>query len=196
MSATDELSPTPSPRSPLFSIGFRQPSPEPYPLPDESLTPSPVSSPPGTSTAPLPDSADDEWPLPLDDESESPAGTSSPASTPVANPLNDAALRDVFRGGVLIAGDQAHNALARTEGQRDVGLYRTDEEDAQNIGDPLARIAGRHQGVGKVNPDTADLLAAMVGLTRYATKQIGKSQQAKQLDGAGRPQPAPEAVDL
>jgi hypothetical protein len=183
-------SPTPNPsRSPLFGFG------EPRTPADDLLSsphPSPETSP---SLEDLePDSADG-W----DDatDPESPAETSSPASTPVANPLDSEGLRDMFRGGVVIASVQVHNSLARTEGQKAVGLYVADDEDAERIGDPLARVAGRHQGMGKINPDTADLLAAMVGLTRYATKQVQRANHAKQLDGAGAGvQPMPEPVDL
>lgn len=124
----------------------------------------------------------------------SPSGTSSPGSTRVANPLAGDGLKDVLRGAVLIGGDQAHNLLARTEGQRAVDLYKADDDDAEAIGDPLARIAARREGIGDVNPDTADLLAAMVGLTRYATKQIGRSRQARELDAAVAG--TPQAVDL
>jgi hypothetical protein len=129
-----------------------------------------------------------------DSQNASPAATSSRGSTRVANPLNAGALRDTFRGGVLIAGDQAHTYLARTEGQQAVGLYKADNEDAERIGDPLARLAGRHQGLGEVNEDTADLLAAMVGLTRYATKQIERGRVAKSIDAGSVA--AAEPVDL
>lgn len=159
-------------------LGFRQPEP---PLTSETI-PSPASSPEQTSELPgatAPGSGHDE---PHDEPSASPAGTPSKGSSRVTNPLNGEGLQDMFRGGVLIAGDQAHRILARTEGQREVGLYATDQDDAEAIGDPLARIAQRHEGIGEVNPDTADLLAAMMGLTRYASKQIGRNQQARALD--------------
>ena len=185
-------SPSPSPtRSPLF--GFGEPR-----TPADDLLSSPLPSPESLTGPSLedlePDSADD-WADATGPEH--PEETSSPASTPVANPLGADGLRDMFRGGVVIASSQAHNMLARTEGQKQAGLYLADEEDAERIGDPLARIAGRHQGIGKVNPDTADLLAAMVGLTRYATKQVQRANHAKQIDGPGAGvQPMPEAVDL
>jgi hypothetical protein len=182
--------PSPSTRSPLFGFG------EPRTPADDLLSsphPNPESPAPNLEDL-APDSADD-WADETDHES--PEETSSPASTRVANPLGSEGLRDMFRGGVVIASSQAHNALARSEGQKAVGLYLADAEDAERIGDPLARVAGRHQGIGKVNPDTADLLAAMVGLTRYATKQIQRANEAKQIDGAGAGvQPMPEAVDL
>lgn len=199
MTAVDEtlspsLLPPPrtAPRTPLFGFGEPTPGSQP-PSPPPSPTPSP-----GQETQESPLGAPEQDSAAGSDEdgspSESPAATSSRGSTRVANPLNAGALRDTFRGGVLIAGDQAHTYLARTEGQQIVGLYKADDEDAERIGDPLARLAGRHQGLGEVNEDTADLLAAMVGLTRYATKQIQRGRDAKAID-AGAPSTA-EPVDL
>lgn len=189
--ASEQLNGNPSPN--LGRFGFGEPK-TPDDLPSSSLPSPDLSSLEAELEDLAPDSGDD-WPP---DENDPSDGTSSPASTQVANPLNSEGLRDVFRGGVMIAGHQAHEYLARTDGQREVGLYLAEEDDAANIGDPLARVAARHQGVGKVTPDTADLLSAMVGLTRYATKQITRQRAAKELDsaGAGTPQPMPEAVDL
>jgi hypothetical protein len=166
-------SPSPSQSRPLFGFGEPATGEEPAGLPSSSLPHLESSSP---SLEDLEPASADEW-HELEDELEDLDGTRSTASSSegVPNPLNAEGLRDVFRGGVIIAGDQAHQFLAKSEGAREVGLYLTDEEDAANIGDPLARVAARHQGVGKVNPDTADLLAAMVGLTRYATKQISRA---------------------
>jgi hypothetical protein len=160
--------------------------------------PSPSTSPEDTSPEDLAPDSGDEW----DAASfpESPADTSSRASTPApdAQVLDNEALRDMARAGVAIAGHQAHEHLARTPGQREVGLFLTDEEDQAGIGDPLARIAGRHQGVGAVSEDTKDLLAALVSIARYGTKQVtaAKHAKARDLAGAGTPQPMPEAADL
>jgi len=196
--------PRPSSRTPRF--GFGEPKTAPLLEPEEAETPLPSSSLPHPSTASPLESLEHLEPASADDYDEetsdpgewsdaTPSRASTRGSDPAAGVLDDEALRDVFRGGVIIAGDQAHQLLAKSEGARAVGLYATDEEDAERIGDPLARIAGRHQGIGKVNPDTADLLAAMVGLTRYATKQITRGQAAKQLD-AGYAAQATEPVDL
>lgn len=185
-------SPSRSQRRPLFGFGEPREGLEDG-LPSSEL-PSPAPSPEEESRGSLADLApdsEDDW---LGPDDESPAATPSTASSSDVSVLDSEGLRDMFRGGVIIAGDQAHNLLAKSEGQKAVGLYATDNEDAERIGDPLARIAGRHQGIGAVNPDTQDLLAAMVGLTRYATKQVQKGQAARQLD-AGYSAPA-EPVDL
>jgi hypothetical protein len=156
-------------------LGFRQPA-EPEPT-----IPSPASSPEAEEQ--LDELASElDW---SDDEptDESAAGTGSPGSgTRVANPLVGNALRDTFRNGVIIASHQAHSYLTRTAGQIEAGLYLADEDDAANIGDPLARITARREGLGQVNPDTADLLAAMMGLAGYASKQIQKTAVSKKID--------------
>jgi hypothetical protein len=172
--------PSRSPGVPLFSGS------SPFP-PEESR---PAEESPDGGSASEADFPDESAPSPS-------TGTSSGTSaTRVSNPLAGEGLKDMLRGAVLIGGDQAHNLLARTEGQQAVELYKADEDDAKAIGDPLARIAERREGLGEVSPDTADLLAAMVGLTRYATKQISRSRQAQALDAAGTVQQRPEAVDL
>lgn len=167
-------SPPTTPRVPFFSGS-------PLPQPPEESQPEPGSPDLGSVSDP-------DWP----DES-APSGNDSPTPTRVSNPLNGDGLKDVLRGAVLIAGDQAHGLLARTPGQQAVELYKVDEDDAAAIADPLARVAARREGIGDVSPDTADLLAAMVGLTRYATKQITKSRDARELDAAGAVQ---QPVDL
>lgn len=198
--AVDETpSPPQSPpqsRRPLF--GFGEPKETPGGLLSSPL-PNPATSPESlTAEQELLEELerDSEADAPLEEleESGSRGRTSSPGSTQVANPLAGAGLQDMARAGVLIAGDQAHRMLARTPGQQTVGLYATDTDDAQAIGDPLARIAGRHQGIGEVSPDTADLLASMMGIARYATKQIGRAADARAIDGGAQPQA--EAVDL
>jgi hypothetical protein len=189
---------SPNRRSPL-TIGFRPPTSLDDPLSSPPL-PSPSSS-PETDEELAEDlglGSGDDWDAAS--SPESPEDTSSPGSTPANDvaALDNEGLRDMARAGVAIAGHQAHQHIAREGGQKQVGLYLTDEEDQAGIGDPLARIAARHQGIGKVSPDTQDLLAALVSIARYGTKQITLAKHAKGIDlaGAGTPQPMPEAVDL
>lgn len=197
----DSPSPTPSRSRSALSLGFRSPV---DPLSSPTL-PSPSSS-PEILDEPAPDS-EAEW---FDESGPSLDDTPSQGSTPGSD--DDAAgegvkvelfteeeLIDLARGGVAQAGEKAHELFATSEGQQAVDLYRTDVEDQANIGDPIARIASRHQGsVGKVNPDTKDFLSMLVGIAGYATKQLNKRNEARALD-AGRvlPQPEqPQAVDL
>lgn len=168
-------------RRPPLGIGFLQPEePETIPSPSPSSTP-PLESPEDVG------GWDSEGASPDSEPSESPAGTSSRGSTPVAeqkvaSPLAGEGMRETFRNGVIIASHQAHKMLVKTQGQLEAGLYIADEQDAAAVGDPLARIAGRRDALGVVSPDTADLMAAMMGLAGYASKQIQRQQMAKNLD--------------
>jgi hypothetical protein len=176
------------PSRPRFGVGFLAPEEE-----TPATIPSPSLSPEAETTLPdSPQGSADDWQSDEGAEPSGPAGTSSKGSaTRVANPLVGDALRDTFRNGVIIAGDQAHRFLARTQGQLEAGLYRADEQDAANIGDPLAKIAARREGLGQVSPDTADLLAAMMGLAGYASKQIVRQQIAAKHDAGHRAEVQP-----
>lgn len=201
--AGEELAPTPlrNPFQPASPFGFRPPEGEE--TSSHATIPNPASSPEATTPADeLDQDSGDDW-LHDDASPASRPGTSSTASATrgaVDNPLNGEGLRDTFRNAVIIASAQAHTYIgSRTEGMRAVGLYQAEEEDAERIADPLARIAGRRDALGAVSPDTADLMAAMMGLAGYATKQIQKQAIAKKLDAqlaAGQvvPDGAGEAV--
>ena len=94
-----------------------------------------------------------------------------------------------------IAGSMAHQYLARDDASRAVGLYLVDDETAEQIGDPLSRIAARHAGPmgAAANPDVADGIAAMLGVAKFVSITIEKSSQA----AAYRMQATPaEPVDL
>jgi hypothetical protein len=188
---------------PAFGIGFLTPDEPETDTSAEALgrtIPNPARSPEETADAGAEPASDfDELP---DQPNESPAGTSSRASTRASNPLVGDGLRDMARNGIIIASHQVHTYVgSRTPGQRAVELYRADDEDAASIGDPLARIAGRRDGVGEMSPDTADLMAAMMGLAGYAAKQIQKNATAQKIDartagGAADVQPMPTPDDL
>lgn len=185
----DSPSPAPSLTNP-FGLGFRTPdSPPSNPLPSPSPSPEGTSSPSPTLDGPGPDSGDewDDASLPSREDTSSPA--SSPGSDAAPELIDDEALRDMARGGIAFAGHQAHTHLARTDGQKAVGLYLTDTDDQAAIGDPLARIAARHQGIGEVSQDTKDLLTSLVGIANYATKQLTLNTEAKRRDVAGAQQP-------
>jgi hypothetical protein len=122
---------------------------------------------------------------------------SSPASDAEAvkvELLTDDELREWARGGVALAGEKAHEMFAATPGGQAVDLYKTTEKEQASIGDPIASLAGRRQGLGgKVSPDTKDLLSLMTGLVAYGTRQINLRTQARAIDAGAAPV---QAVDL
>lgn len=167
-----------TPAPPAFGIGFLQPEEEETELHPSQTIPSPASSPEASGEL-GPDSEHDEQ---SDELNENPDDTPSTGSSRVTSPLAGHGLRDTFRNGIIIAGHQAHTYLAKTQGQIEAGLYLADEDDAAHIGDPLARIAQRREGIGQVSPDAADLMAAMMGLAGFASKQIQRQAIAKKID--------------
>lgn len=198
--ASDQLNGSPR-RVPPATFGFLQP--EEPPTTAAGTIPNPATSPEtteelpggGSGSAAAWDDASD-----LDESGETSGLGSSPASEKVANPLNGAGIRDVITNALIIGGDQAHRFLARTPGQKDVGLYAMERHEAEPIADPLARIAQRHEGVGQVSPDTADLLSAMTALAAYGSRQVQKAATAKKLDarhsGHEGPQTLPTDEEL
>jgi hypothetical protein len=191
-------SPTPSPRPPGRGLFFRQPAEE-TPPPPRSSPESPLVGETGRTAEQLP--ADDGsasatgWPSdePLDESDPDPTSSKASSGSP-AKAFSKAATKAAIAKGVLVGSAVVHRVAARTEGQQAVGLYLADADDAENIADPLAAIAGRREGIaGKVSPDTADAVRAMMGLANYMSKQIAATIAAREID-AGRP-PA-EAADV
>ena len=180
-SASPTLSPRPPMRGPVSFLGAEETDP------DNGL---PMSS-PLEQTTDLDDleeqfASDSGSPTDETEDDES-APTSSRASSR-GNALGKAALKAATIKGVLIGGEMAHRAAARTQGQQEVGLFRTDEEDAENIGDPLAELIHRRGGIAgaaaAANPDVGDAIRMMMGLANFASKQIAGAMQAREIDQA------------
>lgn len=174
----------------------------------EEETPAPRMSPEG-ETPPAVDVdgsvSEPDWPSDesnLDDSDPSSSRASS-AGSPVKT-FSKKATKLAIAQGILTGTNVLHRVAARTEGQRAVGLYIAEADDAEAIADPLADIAGRREGIaGKVSPDTADAVRAMVALANYASKQIAATIMANDVDrhiaGGGslqnyQPAPGPEHV--
>jgi len=97
-----------------------------------------------------------------------------------------------------MAGAVANQNLTRDELERDdVGLWIADEDDAANIGDPLANLAARRGGVAgaAANPDLGDIIAMLVGLAVYVSKQLQKLQAVRQYRRAKAAQGVHEPQD-
>lgn len=150
----------------------------------ESLSP-PLSSPLEDLEGLSP--SDSESPLNETDEDDESAPRSSRASSG-GSALGKKALKAATIKGVLIGTEMAHRAVARTEGQRQVGLMRADDEDAENIGDPLTELIHRRGGIAgaaaAANPDVGDAIRMMMGLANFASKQVAAAMEARAIDEA------------
>lgn len=200
-------SPTPSSDQPLSAAmpAFLPPARPQTPRQDPPSSPDLSTS--GLRPRRLPTPPD-----PLDDPAApAAAGPAPEASFPAstdrpAPPLNGrAADVQVFRRmiapalgvvGLLLAG-----ALATTAEAQDAELWRMDDDDLRNIGDPLARIAARHAPSGP-SGDVADAIGALTGAAGYVIKNQEKTARIDR-DAAARggtpgplPEPAPVAEPL
>jgi hypothetical protein len=191
---TPPLHPLPEPRKsrrPLFYSQQEEPETE-----EDSLPPTVgEDGDAGSSTGDPWTSESDGW-----NDDELPTSTASPAGDkPVTQLLSKKQMRDTARGAVKIGTGMAHTVAANTEAKKAVGLYLADDEDAENIGDPLADIMYRRGDVvgGKLSPDANSALQALMGLAHYFTKQIGKIGVVRQIEAgqaAGEVQPIPRDV--
>jgi hypothetical protein len=179
-------------------LGSASPSPSPglfFQSPAEPETPAPRSSPetvgegssphlldePGSASAtgwPLDDEPDE-----LSDSDPTSSGASSRADAP-PKIATRAALRETTRQAVIIGSGMAHRFGTRTDGQRAVGLYLADDEDADNIANPLSGILHRHGGVvgGAMTADAQEGVQVLLALGGYVSKQIVKAGQAREVD--------------
>lgn len=161
------------------ALKFQSPEPEPSSPPPPGVTTPPTSPSGPRASSPSETASPSDGPG-LDPGTE---GTSSRESS--ARPLSDKALRHAVRQGVLMAGRGAHEVLAREADDRALGLYLTDAEDAENIGDPLASLAARRGGVaGMANPDVSDAIAVLIGLAVYISKQFARWRAAREARAA------------
>lgn len=114
------------------------------------------------------------------DESDPTSSRTSSADPASARPLSKKAQQLAARQAVKIAGSVAHQYLARDEAAQAAGLFLVDDESAEQIGDPIARIMARRAPVdGAIaNPDVADGIAAMLGVANFVSKQITANSHA------------------
>ena len=130
-----------------------------------------------------------------DDESAPSSSKASSADPASARPLTKKAQQLAARQAVKIAGSMAHQYLARDEAAQAVGLFLVDDESAEQIGDPLARIMARRVPAdgAMANPDVADGIFAMLGVANFVRKTIELQSQATALRVNGPAAPdAPE----
>jgi hypothetical protein len=162
---------------PRGSLTFLQPDPEP--------TTSPADL-PSLDEAPDPWSSSTETSDAAADPAPSPDPTSSRASS-AEQLLSKETIRELAHDLVIGAGEAAHERFARDDAARQVGLWLTDDADAENIGDPLVRIVARRDPLGAAgNPDVADAIAAAVGVAVFGWRQLQRWNAARRIRRAGR----------
>jgi hypothetical protein len=139
-----------------------------------------------------------EWQSELEHDESDPSSdpTSSPASSRADKPaalLSQAQMRATARQAVKIGTGMAHSVAAKTEAAQAVGLYLADDDDAANIGNPIADVMHRRGDIvgGKLSPDANDFLKALMGVAGYITKQIQKVAYVRQVEA-----PAQQAADV
>src|SRR5437868_9387884 len=180
-------SPIPGPRSQnsspsLFFSGQSQPEPA------DSLHLVTEAADAGAS-----DSAEwDEFADPSSDDGPR-TSTASPAGDSPAQLLSKKQMRQTAETAVKIGTGMAHTVAAKSDAQRQVGLYLADQDDAEAIGHPLADIMYRRGDIvgGKLSPDAYDFLRSLMGVFGYFTKQVQKIGVVRQLEAgaaAGEPQ--------
>lgn len=177
--------PTVDSQRPRGALTFLQPAPQLEPTTDPTSDPSLPASLPSLDPSEGSPSPSDE---PSDELRAESAGAPTSSRGSSGSALSKRALRDAARRAVLMAGSVAHAVLARDAAQQQVGLYLADEDDAENIGDPLASIAQRRGGIGAAgNPDVGDAIAALIGLAMYGAKQFARFAEARAYTASAAP---------
>lgn len=170
-----------SPRRPSGGLTFSSPSTDEWgELTGEEITELTTGEPSSSPLGGSPSGSDASSDEPDEELDSDPTSSRSSSGGDSVRPLSAKAQRLAARQAVKIAGSVAHQYLARDAAAQAVGLYLVDDETAEQIGDPLARIAARHAGpAGAVaNPDVADGIAAMLGVAKFVSVTIEKSSQA------------------
>lgn len=110
--------------------------------------------------------------------------TASSAGEKPAQLLSKRQLKDTAEAAVRISTGMVHTVAAKTELQKQLELYKADDEDAKAIGHPLAEIAYRRGDVvgGKLSPDANNLLQSVMGIAGYFAKQINKIGVIRQIE--------------
>lgn len=121
------------------------------------------------------------------DESSDADPTSSRESSAADRPaqlLSKKQMRETAATAVKVGTGMAHTVAAKSDAQRQVGLYLADDDDAVAIGHPLADIMHRRGDIvgGKLSPDANDFLRSLMGVAGYFTKQVQKIGVVRQLE--------------
>lgn len=156
-------------------------SPQTHPL---FLPADPSPTPSSSPSSPTPSSSPEPSPSPLDDLDEpgSPSGPRSTSSGGRGAKIRE--LRKIMRGAVETAGGIAHTVLtARDEVERAHGVWLPDDDDVENLSEPLASLASRRAPAVAGNPDTVDLVTLGMALLGYVMKNLAQRADLAQQYG-------------
>ncbi len=166
---------TSSPTEPLTS-------PSPSNNPQVGNVTAGVTAPPLRVTGVVTNNAGDRWEIPSPTTSSSPGdgGDGGPADPVTDEPptgtrssaeVSGLSLKDLARGLVLAITARVAASVSKGDTEAAAALVATEKEQAA-IGDPLARIGGRHVKASAGNPDIADLIVAGVAAAGYAFRAV------------------------
>lgn len=146
------IPPSPSTSSqPITAPGLRvksslPPQPNPIPAPDDQ--------PGAAATDPV-------------DSTRSPAGAET-----TAIPVSGKTISKFLRDALEAIGELAHDRFAASPEAQEAGLWLAGPEDQAQIADPLAAVAANHGIKTLGGPDTAQLIAAGIGLAAYLGRNL------------------------
>lgn len=156
-SPTEPLT-SPSPSSPAPTVGVTAPPLRVTGPSPASWTPSPTTSQTGAGAGGDGGPAD-------------PVTDASPTATPSSGEISGLSLKDLARGLVLAVTARIAAAVSRGDDEAAELLVATTAEQ-QAIGDPIAKIGGRHVKTSVGNPDIADLVVAGVAAAGYVFRAV------------------------
>ena len=159
---------------PADSPSTNPPTPPPSPVTSSPLrvkTPATAGSPIPSPTSP----AETGSPIGFDPVDTATGSTpSSDRRAGAAVKLDTKSLVEIARAAVLTASQYVHAALAKPDDEAEADLWIARDEDQAQIGDPLAKIAGRRGLAGQVSPDVANLIETGFGLLAYLAYHVGE----------------------
>lgn len=181
----DSPPPIPPQSSPRRTLFFQSPA---EPWNDHTATvgeETPASPAAGAGESVSEDETSDGYADPSDVDPTS--SKASSADKPAAL-LSKHQMRQTAATAVKVGTGMAHTVAAKTELQQQVGLYLADDEDAANIGHPLADIMHRRGDIvgGKLSPDANDFLRSLMGVAGYFAKQVAKIGAIRQHEAGAR----------
>ena len=100
---------------------------------------------------------------------------SSPEVSAAATKVSTGALAAMIRGFVMSLSMLLHTRLATSDAEQQEGIWIATPKDESQIGDPIAAMASRRGLAEVANPDTADLIAAGIGIAGYLMTNIGRA---------------------